>query len=47
MSDRDKIIKEICELLIIWHGLKNTQWPAAKTALEERINDLGKELGLE
>lgn len=35
---------EICELLKIWHSLKDMNWPAAKNALESKINLLCEDL---
>lgn len=45
MSNRDELVKEICELLVIWNRFNTTCWPGAKEALEIRINTLCEQAG--
>ncbi len=45
MSSQEEYAKAICELLLVWHSLKSTQWSPAKAALEFRINRLCEEGG--
>lgn len=46
MSNRALLVKEICDLVIVWHAMRDTPWFGAKLALEERINALCEEAGL-
>ena len=46
MSSKDAYVKEICDLLKIWHSLEHTVWPGARGALEYRINQLVAEGGI-
>lgn len=40
VESEDLYVKEICDLLLVWHKLteSGTCWPAAKDAIETRIN---------